>query len=305
MPHLGAHLSATGGVERAAAVARRLNCEALQLFLRPPGRWSAPLLAADQVQRFRLQSRCFPLQGRCYAHAPYLLNLASDREELRWRSIAVLIDELQRADVLGLAGVVLHPGSAGRGVRKEAAARVRAALVEVLQRAGDGGAAVLLEVTAGAGGHLGASPRELAELVPVSLGSLARPVGVCLDLAHLWAAGYDLLRDGWQKALDEVQEHWLSAAPQLIHANDTPVECGSRRDRHAPPGAGALGERFFRNLIQDPRIADTPLVLEIPPGKGNQLVAAALDRLRSWHAGGISPPEPSSGGAGTCGTRDG
>lgn len=290
MAYLGAHLSAAGGPTRAALAARRLRCEALQLFLRPPGRWSASSLEADQVQHFRSQTRCPPLQGRCYAHAPYLLNLASERAQLRCQSMSVLIDELQRADALGLAGVVLHPGSAGRGDRREALARGRAALAEVLDRSGAGDAAVLLEATSGAGGHLGASIGELAELMPRSILPPPRLVGVCLDLAHLWAAGYDLLRDGWQRALAEVQEHWRCEAPQVIHANDTPVQCGSRLDRHAPPGEGVLGERYFRELLHDRRISDTPLVVEIPPGKDNRLVAAALERLRCWRDDTVLPP---------------
>ncbi len=242
------------------------------------------------MQRFRSQTRCPPLQGRCWAHAPYLLNLASEQAQLRCQSITVLVDELQRADALGLAAVVLHAGSAGGGDRQEALARGRAALVEVLARAGEGNAAVLLEVTSGAGGHLGSTIPELAALVPRSYPRLPRSVGVCLDLAHLWAAGYDLLRGGWQRALGEVQEHWLCEAPQVIHANDTPVACGSRRDRHVPPGEGALGENLFRGLLHDPRISDTPLVIEIPPGKDNHLVAAALERLRSWRGDTALPP---------------
>lgn len=250
------------------------------------------------MQHFRSQTRCPPLQGRCYAHSPYLLNLASERAQLRCQSITVLVDELRRADVLGLAGVVLHPGSAGKGDRHEALIRGRAALAEVLDRAGEGSAAVLLEVTSGAGGHLGSTIPELAALVPRSSPPPPRSVGVCLDLAHLWAAGYDLLRGGWQRALGEVQEHWRCEAPQVIHANDTPVACGSRRDRHAPPGEGALGERCFRELLHDSRISDTPWVLEIPPGKDNHLVAAALERLRSWRGDMVPPPDSPGGGDG-------
>lgn len=222
--------------------------------------------------------------GRCFAHAPYLLNLASDSEDLRRRSISVLVEELESADALGLAGVVLHPGSAGSGGRQDAEARFRAALMEVLGSAGKGDAAVLVEGTAGAGGQLGRSVRELAGLVPHDEGECARTVGVCLDLAHLWAAGYDLHGDGWEVALAEVRDYWGVPAPHLLHGNDTPVECGSRKDRHVPPGEGALGEGLFRRLLADPRIAETPFVLEIPPGTRNQLVASALDRLRRWQA---------------------
>ncbi len=279
---MGAHLSAAGGVSRAAAAARDLGCEALQVFLSAPGRWMRAVPTGDEQRRFRAVAAHPSLSGRCFAHAPYLLNLASDDEELRRRSVAALVDELKAADALGLAGVVVHPGSAGTGNRRLAAARCRAALAEVLDMAAGGGAVLLLEGVAGSGGQLGRSVPELASLVPALGSSSPRPVGVCLDVAHLWAAGYDLRRGGWEIVLAELADFWGLSAPHLLHGNDTPVECGSRKDRHAPPGEGALGEAVFRRLLEDARLCDTPLVVEIPPGRDNQLVAAALTRLRSW-----------------------
>jgi deoxyribonuclease-4 len=248
MPRLGAHLSAAGGVSRAVSAAVAIGCEALQVFLRAPGRWAAAPLAQSEVARFRSAVRKAALSGLCFAHAPYLLNLASTDDELRTRSIAVLVEELGRAGRLGLAGVVLHPGSAGEGSRPEA---------------------------------------ELARLVEPRLRRKGRraKVGTCLDSAHLWGAGYDLLGDGWERVLAEVGEHWGIAVPHLLHGNDTRVELGSHRDRHAAPGEGRLGRRFFRRLLADPRCASLPVVLEIPPGEGNKAVRASLRRLRSWGPG--------------------
>jgi deoxyribonuclease-4 len=236
-------------------------------------------LPAEAAERFRTAAAGADLDGACFAHAPYLLNLASADEVLRRRSIAVLVEELLRAAELGLAGVVLHPGSAGVGDRVEAEARCRDALAEALDAAGAAAAPLLLEGTAGMGGQLGTSPVELARLVPAPL---VGRVGLCLDSAHLWGAGYDLHHDGWERALGEVAGHWPVGALRLLHANDTAVECGSRRDRHAPPGEGRLGRRFYRRLLDDPRMALLPCVLEIPPGDGNELVRAALARLRRW-----------------------
>lgn len=300
----------------AAAVAT--GCEVLQIFLRPPGRWSATALPAPEVARFRAAARGAGLEEACFAHAPYLLNLASADGELRARSVAVLSEELRRAGRLGLAGVVLHPGSAGTGQRAEAEARCRAAIAEALDRAGRGAAMLLLEGTAGAGGQLGRTPAELARLVERGLrnptlprhaarepgftpgergglgecrgpgGRVARcgtpreRVGICLDSAHLWGAGFDLLGDGWKRALGEVAEHWGREVPHLLHGNDTQVELGSHRDRHAPPGGGLLGEAFYRRVLNDPRCAALPVVLEIPPGEDNELVSSALARLRGW-----------------------
>lgn len=279
---LGAHLSAAGDVSRAVTEARAAGCDAVQLFLRPPGRWDARALGEDEAERFRHAAADAGLVGRCFAHAPYLLNLASGDVALRKRSISVLAEELDRAGRLNLAGVVLHPGSGREGDREEAVARCRDGLAEAVDRAGEGAARVLLEGTAGAGGQLGRSPEELASLVPAG-GGLR--FGLCLDTAHLWGAGYDLPDGGWDQVLAEVADTWGRPAPDLIHGNDTPVELGSRRDRHAPPGEGRLGEPFYRRLLGDSRIAGVPVVLEIPPGPGNRDVAAIIAEMRRWASG--------------------
>ncbi len=293
MPRLGAHLSVAGGLWRAPESAAALGCRALQIFLRAPGRWARAALPAEAAERFRTAASDAGLDGACFAHAPYLLNLASADGALRRRSIAVLVEELRRAGELRLAGVVLHPGSAGAGDRGEAEARCRESLAEALEEAGAAASPLLLEGTAGMGGQLGATPVELARLVaPARSGR----VGLCLDSAHLWAAGYDLHGDGWERVLGEVADHWPEGALRLLHANDTAVECGSRRDRHAPPGDGRLGRRFYRRLFTDVRTDALPCVLEIPPGDGNELVRAALARLRRW-SGGSRVSDRATGGA--------
>jgi deoxyribonuclease-4 len=283
MPRLGAHLSAAGGLWRAPEAAAALGCRALQIFLRAPGRWARAALPADGAERFRAAAAGASLDGVCFAHAPYLLNLASADHELRRHSLAVLIEELERAGELGLAGVVLHPGSAGASDRGEAEARCRDGIAEAVDTAGAAAAPLLLEGTAGMGGQLGITPVELARL---SGSAAPGRVGLCLDTAHLWAAGYDLHGDGWERVLGEVAGHWPAGALRLFHLNDTAVECGSRRDRHAPPGDGRLGARFYRRLLADPRVTGLPCVLEIPPGDDNRLVRAALGRLRRWSTGG-------------------
>jgi deoxyribonuclease-4 len=279
VPRLGAHLSAAGGVSRAIDAAGELRCTAVQVFLRAPGRWAAATLTEDEVERSFASPGRAAVAGAILAHAPYLLNLASEQDALRRRSIAVLVEELQRARRLGVDAVVLHPGSARDGDRGDAEARCRAGISEAVATAGAGAARLLLEGQAGAGGQLGRSPSELARLREAAV---ADRVGICLDTAHLWAAGYDLLAGGLQRVLDETAAHWEGAAPDALHINDTNVPLGSLRDRHAPPGEGVLGERFYRELLTHPALAGTPMILEIPPGPGNALVRRALRRLHRW-----------------------
>lgn len=260
----------------------RCTCQCAQLFLRPPGRWAAPPLAGDAVAAFHAAARQHGFVGRCVAHGPYLLNLASGDDELRTRSTAVLADELQRAGALGLIGVVVHPGSAGAGSRADAVARCRDAITAAVDQAGAGAARLVLEGQAGAGGQLGTGPAELAALVEPTLRDR---IGVCLDTAHLWGAGYDLVADGWQRVLGELGASWGRAVPDVIHANDTKVERGSRRDRHSEPGSGRLGAAFFARMLADERLADCPVVVEIPPGPDNASVTRVLAALRAGMTG--------------------
>ncbi len=280
MPRLGAHLSAAGGWHRAVEAAAQLGCESVQLFLRPPGRWELPARASSQVEAFRAALASSPVAGAVFAHAPYLVNLASADPGLASRSVLLLVEELALARELGLAGVVVHPGSGGRGFRRDAAARARARLEEVLARA-PSDVPLILENTAGAGGLLAARIRELRDLGEPSWWR-DRRLGVCLDTAHLWAAGYDLLGGGWEDVWDELDQAELTSALMVLHINDTPEALGSGRDRHAPPGEGVLGQRFFANLLTDSRLGNVPCVMEIPPGPHNRKVEEALSRVRSW-----------------------
>jgi deoxyribonuclease-4 len=279
MARLGAHLSAAGGVANAISAAGRLRCRSLQVFLRAPGRWAAAALSPAEVERTLAAPGREALAGGTLAHAPYLLNLASDDPALARRSVEVLVDELRRAKALGIDAVVLHPGSGRDGSRPDAEARCRDNVTRAVETAGDGGARLLLEGQAGSGGQLGRTPAELAALVERSAQGR---VGLCLDTAHLWAAGYELTAGGLERVLGEVREHWQCAAPDALHINDTAVALGSGRDRHAPPGEGVLGERFYRLLLAEASLAETPMVLEIPPGKNDVLVRRALNRLRRW-----------------------
>ncbi len=261
IPPIGAHLSAVGGVWRVVERARNLECTALQLFTQAPGRWRAPVLAEEAAQRFRAEAAAAGLGGRCFAHAPYLLNLASGDVALRDRSIAGLADQLGRANLLELAGVVLHPGAHGGDGVGEGIRRVvdgaRAAL-----KAASPGARLLLEVTAGAGTTLG---RDFVELGAMLAELPADRVGVCWDTAHLWAAGFDVVgAGGWEDLWESFRSATGRGTPDLIHLNDTEMERGSRRDRHARIGHGLLGYGTFARIVRDPRLAATPMVIETP-----------------------------------------
>ncbi len=263
VPPLGAHLSIAGGVWRAVERALELGCTALQIFTQAPGRWEGRAIPDDEAGRFREAARGAGLAGVTFAHAPYLVNVASGEPDLRGRSLDLLAGELARSEALELAGVVLHPGAHRGDGRDVGIERAAAGIVDALARV-PGRTPVLVEVTAGQGTTLGRDLADIAEL----LQRLPAPrAGVCWDTAHLWAAGYDVAsEEGWERLWLEFREVTGRSAPDLVHLNDTEVEIGSRRDRHARVGYGRLGYDTFARIVTDRRLATVPMVLETPKG---------------------------------------
>ena len=244
--------------------ARELGCTALQIFTQAPSRWRGRVIPGDEASRFRTAVRDAGLEGVVFAHAPYLINVAAGDAELRRRSVDLLVDQLARARLLGLDGVVLHPGAHVGDGAEVGLERCAAALKEVLDTV-DGAPPILVEVTAGQGSALG---RTLAEVASVIESLPADGVGVCWDTAHLWAAGYDVASaDGWERLWREFSRLLGRRAPNLLHLNDTEVDLGSRIDRHARIGHGRLGFESFSRIVNDPRLVSVPMVLETPKGE--------------------------------------
>lgn len=279
VPPLGAHLSIAGGTWRAVERARSLECTALQIFTQAPGRWHGRTIPDDEAIRFRGAVHDAGLDGVVFAHAPYLINIAARDVTLRRRSIDLLLDQLARAELLGLAGVVLHPGAHVGGGAEAGLQRCVTALEEALERAATS-PPILVEITAGQGSALGRSLAEVAFLIERLP---AERTGVCWDTAHLWAAGYDLASlDGWEHLWQESLSLLERGVPDLVHLNDTEVELGSRVDRHARIGYGRLGFDTFSRIVRDSRLASVPMVLETPKGPDEEAWdREALEFLRA------------------------
>ncbi len=279
-PPLGAHISIAGGLWKSVQRARAIGCTAMQIFTQSPGRWTGLELTGPAVQRFRDAALEAGLLEVTFVHAPYLINAASGDEVLRKRSLALLRDQLERADRLGIAGVVLHPGAHGGDGADAGLERAIATIGEALDRT-PGAPPLLIETTAGQGTALGRSWEEIGRIVRALP---AGRTGVCWDTAHLWAAGYDLASpEGWEKAWEGFREMIGLTTPTLIHLNDTNVALGSYRDRHERIGHGVLGPETFRRIVRDPRLASTPMVLETPKGPdGSSWDREALELLRSF-----------------------
>ena len=283
-PPLGAHLSIAGGVWKAVERAHELGCTALQIFTQAPGRWEGLPITPDAASRFREAAAEEGLDGVTFAHAPYLINVATADRALLARSTALLEDQLRRARDLGLAGVVLHPGAHGGEGAEVGLERAAAALTGVLGRTA-GCPRLLLEVTAGQGTVLCSAWDELGALLSALP---AGRTGVCWDTAHLWGSGHDIASAaGWRKTWDGFTAATGCVAPDLVHLNDTNVELGSHRDRHERIGLGRLGERTFARVVRDKRLAQVPMVLETPKGPDEVTWdREALELLRELHRRG-------------------
>lgn len=261
----GAHISIAGGIELAPERARRIGCESMQIFSRNQRRWKAQGLGGSASSAFRANYRAQRLKGAC-THASYLINLAAPDVATRRKSIATLIDELNRAEVLGIPYVVMHPGAhKGRGLAA-GWRRVLEAVWRILDEAVAPNVMLLLENTAGQGSYLGSSLEQLAE----ALRLLNNPeqVGVCLDTCHLFAAGYDFRSVvGYRRLQKQIDDTVGRGAVKVIHLNDSGRPLASHVDNHANIGTGFIGAEPFAFWIKDAKWRVIPGILETPGGE--------------------------------------
>ena len=262
MPRLGAHLSIAGGLPRAVDRAVASKCEALQIFTKSVGQWRARPLPAEEIDAFRrrvAESGIHPV----VAHNSYLINLAAALPSLRDQSIVSLREELARAEVLGLDGLVMHPGSFTSGTEQDGLRLIADGLARLLDEAPNGRTRILLEHTAGQGTNLGHRFEHLAEIID-RLGGTPR-VGVCLDTCHLLTAGYDICsEEGYRRTFRDFDRIVGVERIAVFHLNDSKKPCGSRVDRHEHIGKGCLGLEPFRRLLNDRRFRRLPMLLETP-----------------------------------------
>lgn len=278
MAKIGAHVSVAGGTPSAFPRGDELGCESIQIFVKNANRWQGKVIKNDEVTAFRQAHAAAGIP--VIAHASYLINLASPAEELFAKSVAALVDELDRCTRLGVPGVVLHPGAhVGEGT-EAGIERVIRGLDAVFADHPDLTARVLLENTAGQGTTLGADLHELHTILQ-SVGDPGR-LGVCIDTCHAFAAGYDLRSEaGYDRLMDDVGSVIGFENLRALHLNDSKFPLSSHRDRHANIGEGEIGLDLFERLLADERLADLPAVLETPEGDDGEGYRRDLETLRS------------------------
>jgi deoxyribonuclease-4 len=260
---VGAHMSIAGGIHHALALGLRAGCRTVQIFLKSSNQWKGKILT-DEDRRLYLDAQKKSGIEPVVAHNSYLINLASPDPALNQKSIEAFVEEMRRANFLGVPCVILHPGSHMGAGAEAGIALLAAALNHALVRVPPP-VRILLENTAGQGNSLGSRFEELAAIL-AGVRESAR-VGVCLDTCHAFAAGYDIRTpEGYRKTMREFDRLIGIERLAVFHVNDSRKGLGSRVDRHAHIGKGFIGLEGFRCLVNDRRFAKIPKILETPKG---------------------------------------
>ena len=261
---LGAHVSISGGLEKSIERGTALDCEVIQIFSKNQRQWKSPPLTDESIQRF-----CSALSKskirQVIIHDSYLINLAHPGKDARKKSLDFFVDEMIRADLLGVPYLVFHPGSHIQTSIQEGIERITESLNSALDRQPDGKVMLLLETTAGMGNHIGNKFEHLADIIEGVKNK--KRVGVCFDTAHTFEAGYGHhTLNGYKKVFHAFDSIIGLNYLKVFHLNDSKTDLGKRVDRHQNIGKGYIGEEMFRLLVNDSRFMKHPMILETPEG---------------------------------------
>jgi deoxyribonuclease-4 len=257
---LGTHVSTHGGIHKAFERGMKIGCTTMQVFTKNSNQWTGKAFTEEDIQNYKI-ARGKSTIDPVFAHAAYLINLCATNPATLTQSRAALIHELERAQQLGLRGVIVHPGShLGLG-EKEGIGRVAESINIVHWKTPAFSSLTILETTAGQGSAIGyrfEQLRRIADRVEDR-----RRLAICIDTCHLFAAGYPIGTDrGWHAMMDELDETVGLRNLVAVHVNDSKRELGSHVDRHTHIGKGLIGRRGFSLLMNDTRLASIPMILE-------------------------------------------
>jgi deoxyribonuclease IV len=265
MRYIGTHPVDNGGIDMAVRRSANAGMKAVQIFTAIPKYYGDKTsIRPDRVERFRAALRETGMEARMVmAHAAYVLNTATPEDDKWSRARGGLIKELERSTLLGIGSICFHPGAATDGDRDAAAKRVATAIIDALEAHPHSTRVVLIENTAGAGRTFAKTPDEIAAILADIPAALRPRTGYGLDTCHLFSSGFDIRNGGITRVIDEF-ERTIGEAPRFFHLNDSEGALGSNRDRHVLIGDGQIGVEPFQRLLEDPRTADIPLILETP-----------------------------------------
>lgn len=279
-PLIGAHVGSSGGISKSIGRACDIGANCLQVFVSAPQQWRSPSHPDSEVDAF-----CFSRSERnlhpVFLHAVYLLNPAGPDEALRLKSVSSMREYLRWGDRLKASGVVVHLGSSNGTTPELAADNLCASLLAALDEPSD--VPLLLETSAGTRNSMGSTFASIGSILRrLDVGPRA---AVCLDTAHVWAAGYDVATaDGLERTLDEFDHEIGLDKLSLIHANDSKVPLGGARDRHENIAEGYIGPDGWRTLLTHPMLRYKPWIMETPGIERKGPDAGQVQLLRKlWH----------------------
>jgi deoxyribonuclease-4 len=263
MKYIGAHVSASGGVENAPVNAHEIGAKAFALFTKNQKQWFSKALTKENINGFKENCAKYGYTSdHIMPHDSYLINLGNPVAENLAKSRRSFLDEMQRCELLGITMLNFHPGAHLKQISEEECLDLIAESVNITLNKTKGVTAVI-ENTAGQGSNVGYKFEHLAHIID-KVEDKSR-IGVCLDTCHTYSAGYDIkTEEGYKKTFEEFENIVGFKYLKGIHLNDTKKEFASRVDRHDSIGKGLLGEKVFKRMMNDPRFDNMPIVLETP-----------------------------------------
>ena len=242
---VGCHVSIAGGIVNAPQRAAEFGCEVFQMFSRSPQGGKAPEITPEIAKKFKEEMKKWK-QENCYIHTPYYINFASSNDFVRGSAPKIVREELERGSLIGAKYIMTHLGSSKDFTREEGLKMTSAGIGQVL-KGYKGSTRLLLEISAGAGNVIGDTFEELGYIID-NCGY--DNLDICIDSAHMFASGYDIKsKAGFKETLKKIKDTVGLDRIKLVHANDSKIELGGRKDRHDHIGQGKIGEEGFVNLM--------------------------------------------------------
>lgn len=276
-PLLGAHMSIAGGVSQGLVRGHQAGCECVQIFTKSSRQWASKPYPREEIEAFRTGWRESGIK-MVVAHDSYLVNLGATEGALRKKSIAGVIDELERCEQLGVPFLIAHPGAHVGAGEEAGVLNIARAIDEVHQACPGYNVKIALEITAGQGSNLGYKFEQMGQIIDAVKDN--GRLRLCFDTEHAFAAGYDLRdEEGYERTFAQLDEHIGLELLAAFHINDSMKPLNSRVDRHEHIGKGHLGVETFRRLVNDPRFVGLPMCLETDHGPEMRDIIEDLQQL--------------------------
>jgi deoxyribonuclease IV len=262
MNMLGSTVQTVGGLEKAFYWGDKWGCESVQFYLTLSRKWEVNSISDEKIDIFKESWKKSKVK-EVVAHIPYLVNLVSENEETKRKSIARMIAEIERAKILNVKYLVLHPGSSGKQDKDKAIKILKESFDIIFSKINPEKVEILLETMSGQGSSLGSNFNEMAEIIKKLDND--EFFGVCFDTAHVFESGYEIsTTKGYNETFRLFENNIPIEKIKAFHLNDSKTELGSKRDRHEHIGKGKIGLSFFKQLLNDQRFINIPKIIETP-----------------------------------------